>query len=200
MVAVLLFILSYIVGMVPNQYIYQKIVSRKKLEFVRSDYITSLDVAKHIKEPAFFLTVGTDMLKGFILAALGLWLLDNGTLTLIMLLIAITARNFNIFIGLRNGIGMAILVGGLLVYAPIVLIPMALFTLIFGYFMNDLNIGFILSVVILTVSIAFLDDPIGAPFVAFVIMAVMLTHQLMYTTEAAKRTKYEDSQHRNPYK
>lgn len=199
MVVIVLFVLSYVIGMIPNQFLYQKIVSRKKLEYVRSDYITSLDVIKHIKEPAFFLTVGTDFLKGLLLALLGSWLLDSATLVLVMLLIAIIARNFNLFIGIRNGVGMAILIGGIVVYSPVVLIPMALFTIIFGYFMNDLNIAFILSVVIMTVSLAFLDDPIGAPFVAFVIMAVMITHQLTYTTEAAKRTKHEDSKHRNPY-
>ncbi|MFW5838585.1 MAG: glycerol-3-phosphate acyltransferase [Bacillota bacterium] len=194
-----LLIFSYLLGMIPSQFIYQKVVPLKKLQYVRSDYITSLDVIKHIKEPAFFLTVGTDFLKGLILGLLGMAFSESGTLTLIMLLIAIIARNFNVFIGIRNGVGMAILIGGIVIYAPIVLIPMMLFTLIFGFFMNDLNIAFILSVVIMTVSLAFLNDPIGATFVAFVIMAVMITHQLKYTEEAAKRTKYEDSKYHNPY-
>jgi glycerol-3-phosphate acyltransferase PlsY len=199
MVVVGLLVFSYVLGMIPNQFLYQKIVSPKKLEYVRSDFITPLDVFKHIKEPAFFLSVGTDFLKGVILGVLGMVFSETGTLSLIMLLVAIIARNFNVFIGIRNGVGMAILIGGIVVYAPIVLIPMMLFTVIFGFFMNDLNIAFILSVVIMTVSLAFLEDPIGAPFVAFVIMAVMITHQLKYTDEAAKRTKYEDSKYHNPY-
>ena len=191
--------LSYIIGMIPNAFIYQKFVPISRLKYVRSDYIDALDMLKHIKEPPFFLTVGTDLLKGVALALLGMFFSESGTLALIMILVAIFARNFNVFIGIRNGHGMAILFGGLMVYAPIVIIPMVLFTMMIGFFSNALDMALVLSVVLLPVSLAFLPDPLGAVIISLMIMCVILTHQLMYAKEAARRTRYKDSRYHNPY-
>lgn len=199
MTTVLLIIASYLIGMIPNKFIYKKIVSVKKLEYVRSDFVTALDAAKHIKEPAFFLTIGTDILKGLLLGYLGMVFSETGTLSLILLLVAIIARNFNPFIGIRNGHGMAILFGGLIMYSPVLLLLMILYTVIVGVAANDLDTGFILSVVLLPVSMAFFTDPLGAIIVSLLITTMVITHQLMYTREAAKRTRYESNKSRSPY-
>lgn len=199
MTTVLLIIVSYLIGMVPNQFLYKKIVPLKKLQYVRSDFITAIDTMKHIKEPAFFLTIGTDIIKGLVLGYLGMVFSETGTLALILLLVAIIARNFNPFIGIRNGHGMAILFGGLIMYSPVLLLLMILYTVIIGVAANDLDMAFILSVVLLPVSMAFFSDPLGAVIVSLLITTMVITHQLMYTKEAAKRTRYEDSKHKNPY-
>lgn len=199
MINIVLIIIAYIVGMVPNAYFLQGFIKKERLGYVRSDKVGAYKVLVHIKEPAFFMTLLLDLIKGVGLVLLAQWLGSFSSMPAILLLTALIARNFNLFIGIRNGIGVTIIIGGLLVFAPLIVLIYTTVVVIFYLAVHDLDTSLALGTTSIPITLGLMTDSLLTLFIGFLIVIVVFVHKALYVRAAAFRTKYMDYKRDNPF-
>lgn len=199
MINIALLVLAYVIGMIPNAYILGLFMDKEALAHVRSDFIGAYKVLINFKKPEFFMTVSLDFLKGIVLVALTL-LFDTWVfLPMLMILIAMIARNFNLFIGFRNGLGIAILMGGMLLYAPWFILIYLILVLILNPFINDLDASLAMATIVVPLGSALILQAVHSVLIGIMIVAVVFIHKIIYIQAAAFRTKYSDYKRDNPF-
>ena len=199
MTNVMLIFAAYIVGVVPNIYILRGFMNEKALELVRADKVGPYYVFTHIKEPAFYMSLLLDLLKGSGLVLLAMWLGSFAQLPIVLLLVAIIGRNFNPVIGIRNGLGIAILMGGLLVYAPLIVLVFALATLIFYMGIHDLETSLTMATTSIPITLGLMVDSLIVLVISIIMVVVIFIHKRLFIHASAVRLKRDDSRRNNPF-
>ncbi len=199
MINIGLILLAYVLGMIPNIYILRPFFTHDKLDYVRSDEVGTYKVFVNFKKPEFFMVVALDFLKGFLLVLLTMFIDTWSFLPMLLILVAVIARNFNLFIGFRNGLGIAIMMGGLALYAPWILLIYAVLVIIIQLFINDLDSALAMSTIVIPVGSAFLIEAIHSILLGIFLVAVVFIHKIIYTQAAAFRTRHRDFTRENPF-
>lgn len=199
MINLLLLVLAYVIGMIPNAYILGLFMDKDKLAHVRSDLVGAYKVLINIKKPEFFMTLLLDFLKGALLVSLTLLFETWVFLPMLLILIAMIARNFNVFIGFRNGVGIAILMGGMLIYAPWFILIYLILVLIIAPFINDLDAALAMATIVIPLGSALMIQAVHSVLIGIMIVAVVFVQKIVYTNAAAFRTKYSDYKRGNPF-
>ncbi|MFP4078191.1 MAG: glycerol-3-phosphate acyltransferase [Candidatus Izemoplasmataceae bacterium] len=199
MIALFLIVGAYVVGMIPNAYVLQVFLDKEKLGHVRSDKVGSYDVYTHIKEPEFYMTVMLDLFKGASVVFLASQLSNQVALPAFLLLVTVIARNFNVIIGIRNGIGITIILGGLLVYAPLIVLIYTVVVLVFYSGVHDLDTSLTLGTVVIPITLAFTVDSLLVLLIGFALVMAIFVHKFLYIRAAAFRTRHADHHRDNPF-
>ncbi|MFW6298409.1 MAG: glycerol-3-phosphate acyltransferase [Bacillota bacterium] len=200
MVALALVVGAYVLGMIPNAYVLQAFLDKERLKHVRSDQIGAYEVYIHIKEPEFFMTILLDLIKGALVVFLATWLSDSEALPAMLLLVMVIARNFNVFIGIRNGFGITMILGGLLVYAPFLVLIYMVVVLIFYMGVHDLDTSLALGTVTIPITFAFTVESVWVLLIGFALVMAVFVHKFLYVRAAAFRTRYSDHRRDNPFR
>ncbi|MGM0435731.1 MAG: glycerol-3-phosphate acyltransferase [Bacillota bacterium] len=196
----ILIVVAYMIGVVPNIYLLRGFIDKERLKLVRADKVGPYYVFTHLKEPAFFMTLLLDLIKGAVLVLLAQWLGSFGPLPIVMLLFAVIARNFNPIIGIRNGLGVAIVMGSLLVYAPLVVLIFAVATSIFYIGIRDLETSLALATTSIPISLGLLVDSLLVLLISIILVIVIIIHKRLFIHASAVRLKYDDNTRNNPFR
>lgn len=199
MIDIGLIVIAYTVGMIPNAYFLQVFINKERLGYVRSDKVGAYKILIHIKEPAFFLTLLLDLLKGAGVVFLAQWLGTFPAMPAILLLTAVIARNFNLVIGIRNGVGLSIIIGGLLVQAPLVILIYGVVSLIFYIAVRDMDTSMALGTTTIPITFGLMTESLLTIFIGFLMVITVFIHKALYIRAAALRTKYIDYKRDNPF-
>jgi glycerol-3-phosphate acyltransferase PlsY len=199
MIYLFLGIVAYGVGVIPNALLLKGFLNKKRLGYVRCDMVGSYNILMHIKEPEFYMTLILDLIKGMSLVLLAQWLSSETALGMILLLIAVIARNLNPIIGIRNGVGITIIIGGLLVYAPLVVFIFMTATTIFYMGIHDLDTSFALSSISIPITLGLMSDSLLVLLIGFLLVMAVFVQKMLYVRAAAFRTRYKDHTRGNPF-
>ena len=200
MINLILIVAAYIVGVVPNIYLLKGFLSTESLKLVRADKVGPYYVLTHIKEPAFFMSLLLDLLKGGGLVLLARVSGSFEPLPIVLLLTAVIARNFNPIIGIRNGFGIAIITGGLLIYAPLVVLIFAVATSIFYIGIRDLETSLTLATTSIPISLGLMVDSLLVLVISIILVIVIFIHKRLFIHATAARLKYRDNMRDNPFR
>lgn len=196
----ILIVAAYIVGVVPNIYLLKGFLSTESLKLVRADKVGPYYILTHLKVPAFFMSLLLDLLKGAGLVLLAKWLGSFEPLPVVLLLSAVIARNFNPIIGIRNGLGIAIVIGGLLIYAPLVVLIFAVATAIFYIGIRDLETSLTLATTSIPITLGLMVDSLLVLLISIILVIVIFIHKRIFIHAAAVRLKYHDNTRDNPFR
>jgi len=191
---------AYAVGVVPNIYLLRGFIDKENLKLVRADKVGPYYVFTHLKEPAFFMTLLLDLVKGAGLVLLARWLGSFEPLSIVLLLVAVIARNFNPIIGIRNGLGLAIIMGGLIVMAPLVGLIFAVATSIFYIGLRDLETSLALATTSIPISLGLMVDSLLVLLISIMLVIVIFIHKRLFIHASAVRLKYDDYTRDNPFR
>ncbi len=194
-----LLLIAYLIGMMPNEKLLGFLMNKDNLEAVRSDAIGAVKMLQNIKQPAFFMMLLLDVLKGASLVLMAIYLGTWHFLPMLLLLIALIGHNFNPITGIRNGLGIAILSGGLLIYTPVVFVLYLILTIILQLFINDLDTASALGTIVIPISSALILQEVHSIIIGIAIIMVVFIQKTVYIQYAAFRTDYGDYKTNNPF-
>lgn len=199
MTEIILMITAYVIGMIPNAYFLRAFMDKERLGHVRSDQVGAYYILTHIKEPPFYMTLLLDLVKGAGIVLLAQWLSDFSSLPAVLILITLIARNFNVIIGIRNGLGITIILGGLIIYTPLIVLIYAVVVPIFYFAIHDLDTALALSTVSMPIALGLMHDSLLTLLMGILMVMAVFVHKSIYIRAAAFRTKHRDYTRDNPF-
>ncbi len=193
--------IAYLIGMIPQAYVFGKIFKFEHFLKIDPVAMTPERVLQEFFHWPVFLTLLIDILKGLLVAYLGIRFGQGTAMPLILLLTAIIARNYNIIVGLKGGKGIALLSGGLVFIAPLSLVPLFIFSFIMTIITGDIDYGLGLGALILTPTLFILTFEMTTILTGILLSIIIFTKHMDYVDAGAIRTKREHySSDRNPFR
>ena len=131
---ILILIISYLLGSIPFGYLITKISTKKNLLEIGWKKNSSSNVYKNVGKWQGIIVFILDITKGYLSVYIPLALGFSVEIQMACAILAVIGHNWSIFLSFRGGRGVATLIGVILafdpVYLAIILIPCAIFTII----------------------------------------------------------------------
>ncbi len=153
---ILVLIFSYLLGAIPNGYIFGKIFAKKDIRKHGSGNVGATNVARVAGYKVGLIVALLDIAKGFlaVLIAKSLLLPDNAMIFIFAAaILAIIGHNWSVFLSFNGGKGVATSVGILLNLFPISLLVFFLVWVIMIFSTKIVSIGSLLGAVSIPISI-----------------------------------------------
>jgi glycerol-3-phosphate acyltransferase PlsY len=132
--AILILIVSYLLGSIPFGYLITKVSTKKNLLEIGWKKNSGSNVYKNVGRWQGVTTFVLDVAKGYLAVYIPLTLGLSIEMQVACAILAVIGHNWSIFLGFSGGRGLATLIGALLIFNPIylaiILIPCLIFTII----------------------------------------------------------------------
>lgn len=171
---ILILILSYFLGSIPNGLIFGKLIWKKDLRNFGSGNIGATNAWRTLGKPAGLLIFALDFLKGSLSVFLAEKILQEPLLMILAGIFAIIGHTFSIFLKFHGGKGVATGLGVIAMLMPKITVIVFLIWLAIVFVTRYVSLGSIVASVCVPILAIFFGEPIE--FILFgAIAAVFIT-------------------------
>ena len=172
--SILILVLSYLLGSIPNGLIFGKLIWKKDLRNFGSGNIGATNAWRVIGKPAGLLIFALDFLKGALSVFLAQEILQEPLLMILAGIFAIIGHTFSIFLKFHGGKGVATGLGVIAMLMPEITVIVFLVWLAVVFVTRYVSLGSIVASICVPTLAIFFDEPIE--FILFgAIAAVFIT-------------------------
>ena len=156
---VVILILSYLLGAIPNGLIFGKLIWKKDLRNFGSGNIGATNAWRVIGKPAGLLIFALDFLKGLLSVFIAKDFLGEPLIMILAGLCAIIGHSFNIFLKFHGGKGVATGLGVIAMLIPEVTAIVFLIWLVIVFITRYVSLGSIVAAIFVPLLAIFFDEP-----------------------------------------
>ncbi|MEW5784769.1 MAG: glycerol-3-phosphate acyltransferase [Bacillota bacterium] len=132
-------VMAYLIGAFPTAYVFGRLFRGVDIRKVGSGNVGGMNTVKEAGVAAGLLTIAVDTGKGALAVYLAALVGGGAESMPAAALMAILGHNFNPFLGLKGGKGLATTLGAFLVLSPTALLFMLLLALVLAVVLRDAN-------------------------------------------------------------
>ncbi|GEM_PF-1545935 len=199
MINYLMLVVGALIGMMPSEWVLKRFFLERDLNYVRSDGVSPADMVYNVKSPPFAFMILMDAFKGVLVVLLAQWIDGWTMLPWLSLFSAALAHNFNLIKGLRNGIGIMLILGGISVLSPIIVGVYVLFLFVFNFIFKDYETMLVLSTFAIPASAIFIFDTLYQIVIGLMILIMTVTYSTAHNRAMAQRLFKKEYIKNNPF-
>lgn len=190
MLDALLGLIAYLMGAFPSAYVFGRLIKGIDIRYGGSGNVGGINAVRQAGFIVGFLTIITDIGKGFLAVSLAAILGSSDNLMLMAAFLSVFGHNFNPFLAFKGGKGLATTLGAFLVLNPLT----ALYTIVLMFFcsllLRDTNTG--AGVGVALIPLVFWTQHAGWSYVimgAAIALIIVVKHINDFRSYAAGRRK-----------
>lgn len=133
--------LAYLIGAFPSAYLFSRLFKGVDIRKVGSGNVGGMNTVREAGPLPGILTIIFDVGKGILAVYLALTLNDNPSMALMSGFLVVLGHNFNLFLKLKGGKGLATTLGVFLALSPLTIVFLLLLMAVISLILKDTNTG-----------------------------------------------------------
>ena len=133
--------LAYLIGAFPSAYLFSRLFKGVDIRKVGSGNVGGMNTVREAGPLPGILTIIFDVGKGILAVYLASALSDNPSMALMAGFLVVLGHNFNLFLKLKGGKGLATTLGVFLALSPLTIVFLLLLMAVISLILKDTNTG-----------------------------------------------------------